>query len=384
MPLALAEVVWFREGLDGPVLVDWGRVTGERPDLAAAAGEKTFLFTASDSGYFLSATVEVGTVVLSLAVGLSGLTPENILLGLEDRVVVYGSRQGALVKLWETEAEPGARFVDLALADLDGDGREEVIAASEGKEALFIYRLSGETAAELRLELLAIRVLPGPAQRVTALGRDEGQTPVIAAAYKNNGSSGLLTLIFTEMGFAEGPALENLPAQVTSLTAGDVRPEPGEELAWGGVDGAIRVVEVDRELATAVTSDNLGSSVPALTAGKLVGESSDTLIAGTPEGFLFGFEAPVERSAPDWAVRVGRPVNDLAVSEEGLVGLGTMDGTVEVWRLAARDRVIHIVRPGETLAAIAGLYNTTVAAIAKENRIDNPDLIFPGRELLIP
>lgn len=384
MPLALVEVVLSREGLDGPVLVAWGKVTGERPDLVAVAGEKAFVFTASDSGYFLSATIEVGSVVLSLAVGLSGLNSENIILGLEDRVEVYGSRRGAVVKLWETEPETGARFVDLALGDLDGDGREEIIAASEGKDALYIYRLAGEAAVEIRLELLAIRVLPGPAQKVTVLGRSEGQTPIIAAAYKNNGTSGLLTLIFTEMGFEEGPALEELPARVTSLAEGELRPSPGEELAWGGGDGAVRVVEVNQELVTVVTSDNLGSAVPALTAGILVGERSDTLIAGTPEGFLFGFRAPVEGSSPDWAVRVGRPVNDLNVSDEGLLGLGTADGGVQVWLLSARGKGIHIVRPGETLASIADLYKTSVAAIVEANRIVNHDLVFPGRALLIP
>jgi len=384
MPLVLADLVWSREGLDGPVLVAWGRVTGQRPDLVTAAGGRVFIFTASDLGYYLSATVEVGATVLSLAVGLAILTPDNIVLGLEDRVVVYGSRQGEVVRLWETEPEPEARFVDLALADIDGDGREEIIAASEGKNALYVYRVTGETAADLRLELLAIRALPGSAQKVTVLKREEGKTPIIAAAYTNNSSSGLLTLFFTEMGFEEGPAEANLPARVTSLSAGDLRPKPGEELAWGGVDGAIRIVEVDQRLTTVVNSDNLGSAVPALTAGTLVGESMDTLIAGTPEGYLFGFTAPIEKSAPDWAVRIGRPVNDLAVSIEGLLGLGTSDGGVQVWRLSTRGRVIHIVRSGETLASIANLYKTTVAAIAQTNRIESPNLIFPGRELLIP
>lgn len=383
MPLSLAEMVWSREGLDGPVLVDWGRVTGRRPDLAAAAGGKYFLFTPSDTDYFLSATVEVGAGVLSLAAGMPVFNLDNVVLGLEDRLAVYGSRQGTVVRLGETEPEPGARFVDLALADIDGDGREEVIAAAEGKEALYFYRQVGE-AAELQLELLAIRILPGPAQKVSVLGREGERIPLIAAAYRNDGSSGLLTLIFTEMGFQEGPALGDLPVRVTSLAGGDLRQKPGEELAWGGADGAVRVMEAGQELVTAVTSDNLGSFIPALAAGRLVGESTGTLIAGTPEGFLFGFKAPVEKSAPDWAVSSGRPVNDLAVSDEGLLGLGTADGGVQVWLLSSGGNAIHTVRPGETLALIAGLYKTTVEAIAELNRIDDTSLIFPGQKMLIP
>lgn len=383
MPLVLADLTWSREGLDGPVLADWGSIAGPRPDLAAAAGGKLYLFSPSAAGYFRNATVDVGAAVLSLAVGLTALGGDNIVLGLEDRVTVYGSRQGALVKLLETEPEPGARFVDLALADLDGDGREEIVAASEGKSALYMYRLTGEAAAEMRLEFLALELLPGPAQKVTTYRRGEGQAPIVAVAYRNDGSSGLHTLIYTEMGFDEGPSLENLPAAVTSLTAGDLREKPGEEIVWGGADGLIRVLETDQQLTTAVESENLGSSVPALTTGKLVGESTDTLIAGTPEGFLFGFTAPVEKSSPDWAVKVSRPVNDLAVSSEGLLGLGSSDGGVQVWRFSSRSRVVHVVRPGETLSTIAGLYQTTVAAITALNRIDNPELIYPGRELLI-
>ncbi len=385
MPLALAEIVWSQEGLGAPVLVDWGKLIGTRPDLVAAAGNNVFLFTPADSGYISGATTEVGAAVLSMAVGLEFMTSDNIILGLEDRLVVYGIRRGSIVILWTTDPEPGARFVDLALADIDGDGKEEVIAASQGKEALYIYRQAGEMPAELRLELLAIRILPGPAQKVTVIERGQGQVPFIVAAYKNNGSSGLLTLYFTERGFGEGPALENLPAQVTSVAKGDLTEKPGEEFAWGGEDGSLRVVEINEQINTIVTSENLGTTIPALTAGKLVGESSDTLIAGTPGGFIFGFRTPIVKSRPDWAVSTGKPVNDLAVSnEEGLLGLGATDGGVQVWLLSSQGNVIHTVQPGETLSSIAVIYKTTVAAIVKVNRIDKPERIFPGQKLLIP
>jgi len=383
MPLAITELIWSREGLDGAVLVDWGRVACRRPDLVAAAGRNVLLFTSSDPGFPLSATVEAEGMVLSLAAGLPVLEQDNIVVGLADRVAVYGWRQRTLVRLGETEPEPDARFVDLALTDIDGDGREEIIAASGGKEAVYFYRLTGE-AAELRLELLAIRLLPGPAQKVVVLGREEGRLPVITVAYRNDGSSGLLTLEYTEMGFQEGPALESLPARVTSAAGGDLRPGPGEEPVWGGEDGAVRIMEIDRQFVLAVTSDNLGSSAPALTAGRLAGSGANTLIAGTPEGFLFGFEAPVEKSAPDWVVSPGRPVNDLAVSGEGLLGLGTADGAVQVWLLPGGGGAVHTVQPGETLSSIAGLYKTTVAAIAGLNGIADTDLIYPGQKLLIP
>lgn len=382
MLLNLAELLWSEEGLNGPVLVDWGNVTGVRPDLVAAAGNRIYIFSPGDNRYFLSASSETAAEVLSLAVGLPFPDAANIVLGLEDRLAVYGVRQGALVRFWESEPDPGARFVDLILGDLDGDGRDEVIAASAGRDSLFIYRLS-EDMPEPRLELLAIRILPGPAQRVAVLKRKEGEVPVLAAAYASGETSGLLTLIFTEMGFADGPALEPLPARVSSLAAGDLRAGPEEELAWGGTDGSVRVVELDRQLTTVLTTDNLGSDVPALTAGTLAWEAFTTLLAGTPEAFLFGFGAPVEQPSPDWALPVGRPVNDLSVSEEGLLGLGSSDGGVQVWLLSTVGRLYHVVRPGETLSDIAELYGTTAASIIEINRLLDPDLIMSGLILLI-
>lgn len=382
MPLRIAEVAWTREGLDGPVKVRWGRViTGESPDLVAAAGDRIFIFTASGQTYDLSNMITVGKEILSLDVGLPLDAKDNIVVGVEDRIIVYGNSQGLMFRVLETEPEPGARFVDLTLADLDGDGREEVVAASEGREAFFVYRLEGEPG-QLRLSLLAIRVLPGSAQKVTKLVMAGEPTPAIAAAYNLNNFSGMALFLFTERGFAEGPAQE-LPVRITSLVSSDLRPKQGEELAWGGNDGSVRVVEVNSTLDTVVTSENLGSAVPALTSGRLPGENVQTLIGGIPEGFLFGFQAPVLGNRPDWAVRVTRPVNDLDVSREGLLGLGTVDGGVRVWLLSTRGRLVHIVLPGETLTTIAAIYNTTAEAIAEINNITDPNLIFPGRKLLI-
>ncbi|MFX4260619.1 LysM peptidoglycan-binding domain-containing protein [Pelotomaculum propionicicum] len=384
MPLVTANEIWSREGLDNSVLVDWGNIISSRPDFVAAAGNVIYLFAPVGSEYMLIGATDTGARVLSLAVGLAAAPPQYIATGLEDRVAVFGIREGVLARLFETEPEQGALFVDLAVADIDGDGRQEVIAASEGKQALYIYSLAEETTNGIRLELLAIRLLPGPAQRVTVLDRGEGNLPVIAAAYKNNSNSGIITLIFTERGFAEGPAEPNLPAPVTSLAAGELREPAGEELAWGGGDGSVRIVEISDQFVNALTSDNLGSAVPALTAGMIAGENRDTLIAGTPGGFLFGFAAPVANNSPDWAVRTGRPVNDIALSSEGLLGLGTSDGAVQVWLLAPAGRTIHIVRPGETLYGLALQYRTTETAIAELNRITDAGIIFPGQILIIP
>jgi len=384
MPSVLAEVILVKEGLGGPVQVGWGNVISGRPDLVAAAGNKAFLFYPSNAGYDLAEIIDAGATILSLAMGLREGDRDKIILGTEDRVMIYSKNGGSIVKLWETQPEPGALFVDVVLVRLNKGGGETIVAASETREALYFYQVTGQAAAGRRPELLAIRVLPGPAQKIAVILRGEGQVPLIAAAYAKNGSAGLLTLYYTEFGFAEGPSLESLPAPVKSLTSGDLRAAPGWELIWGGGDGLLRVVEADEELITALTSDNLGSSVPALATGKLIGEVSETLLAGTPEGFLFGYRAPVEKSSPDWAINTGSPVNDLAVSSEGFIGLGTADGSLQVWMVVSAGSLLHTVKAGENLESIAAVYQTTAAALARANNISNPGLIFPGQVLLIP
>lgn len=45
---------------------------------------------------------------------------------------------------------------------------------------------------------------------------------------------------------------------------------------------------------------------------------------------------------------------------------------------------VHTIRSGDTLSALAARYNTSVAKLAKLNKIANPNLIFAGKKLQIP
>lgn len=47
------------------------------------------------------------------------------------------------------------------------------------------------------------------------------------------------------------------------------------------------------------------------------------------------------------------------------------------------EETIYIVKKGDTLSKIALNYNTTVTQIARENDISNPNLIYPGQRLVI-
>jgi LysM repeat protein len=48
------------------------------------------------------------------------------------------------------------------------------------------------------------------------------------------------------------------------------------------------------------------------------------------------------------------------------------------------NEVRHLVQQGETLSTIAQQYNVTQDDIIRYNQIDNPDIIMPGTELIIP
>lgn len=48
------------------------------------------------------------------------------------------------------------------------------------------------------------------------------------------------------------------------------------------------------------------------------------------------------------------------------------------------NSIRYYVRRGDTLYEIAQRYNTTVETLVRHNSIDDPDVIFPGRILIIP
>lgn len=48
-----------------------------------------------------------------------------------------------------------------------------------------------------------------------------------------------------------------------------------------------------------------------------------------------------------------------------------------------KQDIIYIVKKGDTLSKIAKKYNTTYMKIARDNKIANPNLIYPGQRLII-
>lgn len=56
---------------------------------------------------------------------------------------------------------------------------------------------------------------------------------------------------------------------------------------------------------------------------------------------------------------------------------------IEIVSNASNSEKIHTVQRGETLWEIAKKYNTTVERLVNDNRIQNPNLIYPGQKLVI-
>lgn len=95
-----------------------------------------------------------------------------------------------------------------------------------------------------------------------------------------------------------------------------------------------------------------------------------------------GGTVTVQRGDTLWALarRYGATVAELVrlnhIPNPNLIYVG------QVLRLPGRTQpqgILYTVRPGDTLSAIAAHYGTTVAQLAADNHISNPNLIFPGQ-----
>ena len=93
--------------------------------------------------------------------------------------------------------------------------------------------------------------------------------------------------------------------------------------------------------------------------------------------------------AARYGTSIARLARNNAIADPDLVRIG------QVLQLArapgadaaatpARVTARHRVRPGETLASIAARHRTTVAALVRVNRIADPNLIVAGRRLRVP
>ncbi|CCO07523.1 VCBS repeat-containing protein [Desulforamulus hydrothermalis] len=325
-----ARMLW-QTNLSVPLFVAAGNIFDAAQNVVVAGGTQVSVYRPLNNTYRLAATAAVNQTVLSLAVGLPIFASEIIFVGLADRIVAFAYRQGVLIQLWQTTPEPGANFTDIIPADLDGDGRQELAAIANGTDSLYVYLITGQTLTALRPELLAIRQLPGKPGSITAFRPPAARTDWLALSYsQSNQATTVQTLFLTETGFLEGPAIFNLPYMVTDLTAANLLPVVGEELAAAGSDGVVRLFAVDDRLRTVLVTKNLGSTVSTVTALNTQPDNA-VLVAGTPGSYVFGFNSPGIADEPNWAFKAAGPLKDIAVINEQRIAVGTTNGILQIW-----------------------------------------------------
>lgn len=375
----------WKTGLDAkPALVGAGSIVTEEGDVAAASGSRVFLFVPSNGEYRLYSDLDLQADVSALAVGSPG--PEGgiggfIAAATPERIILLGGEEGDLAVLAQTGPEPGAGFADITAGDLDGDLRDEIVAAAPGQEAIYVYSVARAPGGRLRLDLVGIRVVPG-VPRFVRVAAGPGLTPFIAVAYERDGTSGVALYSLTEEGFEAGPVLEELPFTVTALAAGNFAGRPGPELALGGSAGQVWLIGTGERLEVLVVTDVLGASVTALAAS---GDETSRLMAGTPGGYVFVFNYPVGES-PDLAFSVGEGVSSLAPVSGDRAVAGTARGEVQVWSLNGGGAAVnYIVKPGDTLWSIAGKFGVPVERVISFNEgIKNTGMIMPGQVIKVP
>ncbi|SHF36295.1 LysM domain-containing protein [Desulfofundulus australicus DSM 11792] len=365
-----------------PVLVGSGRIIKEQENVVAAARVRLIVLVPENNTYRTQSTVDVSAEVLSLAVGMGNFMPDQIVVGTPDKILTWSGRGEVIIPFWSTPPEQGARFVSLALGDVNGDGRSEIVAAAEGARAFYVYEQPQILEAGMSLQLLTIHLVPGVPQKVT-ITRRERALPLIAVAFQEANNWGMGTFFFTERGFEAGPYLERLPAGVTAIVSGRLTGTPGEDISWGGNDGRIRIVKVAETLSTVLTTDNLGSIISALAVGRFNGR--EVLVAGTPEGYVFIYPLPVTSPSPERMIKLEIPVNTLAITTSGRLVVGSQEGRIKV--IGTNNGLsffTYRVRPGDTLWLLARRYNVAVEEIIQFNGLTNPDRIYPGEFINIP
>ncbi len=95
--------------------------------------------------------------------------------------------------------------------------------------------------------------------------------------------------------------------------------------------------------------------------------ANSTLLGGNPNAIL----------QVGWQLKLP----GCADEEEGLVAEGTPSATPGG---TPSGPVVHIVQAGEGIYAIARKYGVTYESIVAANNLANPNLIYPGQELIIP
>ena len=183
---------------------------------------------------------------------------------------------------------------------------------------------------------------------------------------------------------------------------------PGTSLTFNPRSTSVRVGETVNVRLRVANASNLygvevhlthgsGIDATAITSGPCV---ADVVAVASVEGNKVDYAASLQAPSPavygacDLATITFQGLSDgthavnftsalLASPDGNSLAVTTYDGTIVVFT-EGEVRGYHVVQPGETLYCIGRAYGVDPYAIARQNGILNPNLIYPGQRLAIP
>lgn len=153
---------WRGGGAGRLVLVETGDLDGDgQPEIAACAGRQLKVFDWTGDTYLLRHEESLPRDGLAIALGkIDPGGPGLLLVGTKDNVMLYAWTERGLNPLCQTLLFPNAYFRSIALSDVNGDGRAEVVAAASGAQTMYIFQVMS-IGGETRLEELGRLYLGG-------------------------------------------------------------------------------------------------------------------------------------------------------------------------------------------------------------------------------
>jgi LysM repeat protein len=124
------------------------------PEIVACAGRELKVYRWTGDTYGLLAEAILPKDGLSLAVGqVNPSGPGTVVIGTKDNILLYAQTPQGLTPFCQTLLYPNAYFRSIALDDVNGDGRAEVVAAASGAQTMYVYQVMA-LGRESRLEEL--------------------------------------------------------------------------------------------------------------------------------------------------------------------------------------------------------------------------------------
>ncbi len=146
---------WRGGGMGRLVLVETGDLDGDGlSEIVACAGRELKIYDWKGDTYALHWEETLPKDGLSVAIGqIDPMGPATIVIGTRDNVLLYAVTSSGLSLLCQTLLYPNAYFRSISLADVNGDGQAEVVAAASGAQTMYVFQVL-PVGRESRLEEL--------------------------------------------------------------------------------------------------------------------------------------------------------------------------------------------------------------------------------------